>query len=213
MEMREYPSDKEAKAVIVGIGRLMYEKNFVAANDGNISCKVAENAIWITPSGMSKGFLNENMLVKIDMSGKVLEGRAKVSSEYRMHLKVYEQNEEVGAVVHAHPPIATAFAIAGIPLDKPIYAESIAFLGEVPIAPYGRQGTDEIPKNIEPYCNDYKALLLANHGALAWGSDLTEAWYRLESLEHYAMVTMYTKNLGNANELNAEEVAFLKGNR
>ena len=206
-----YTTDKEAKAKIIEIGKRMYAKDFVAANDGNISCKVNDNEIWITPTGVSKGFMQEEMLIKMDLQGNVLAGISKPSSGYRMHLRVYIENTEVGAVVHAHPPVATAFAIVGIALDKPIYAESIAFLGTVPLAPYARQGTDEIPKSIAPYCKEYKALLLANHGALAWGKDLTEAWYRMEALEHYALISMYTQNLGKANVLSKAEVDFLRG--
>ena len=202
--------DKEAQEMILDIGKRIYAKNFVAANDGNISCKVGENAIRITPTGVSKGFMHKEMLIKMDLQGNILEGTHKPSSEYRMHLRVYLENAEVGAVVHAHPPMATAFAVAGIALDQPIYAEALSFLGEVPLAPYGRQGTEAIPEAIAPYCKNYKALLLANHGVLTWGKDLTEAWYRMEAVEHYARILYYTRNLGNANVLNQAEVDYLK---
>ena len=207
----KYLDDKEAKKMIIETGKMMYAKNFVAANDGNISCRVNDNAVWITPAGVSKGFMKEDALIEMDLQGKILAGLSKPSSEYRMHLKVYNENAKVGAVVHAHPPAATAFAVAGLALDKPVYAESVAFLGQVPLAPYARQGTEEIPRAIAPYCQNYKALLLANHGALAWGKDLTEAWYRLEAVEHYALISLYVKNLGQAHELNEEEVNFLLG--
>lgn len=211
MENRRYPTDAEAKKLIVEIGRRMYAKNFVAANDGNISCKVDENTIWTTPTGVSKGFMTEDMLVKLRLDGTVIsQGERGPSSEVKMHLRVYNENPEVGGVCHAHPPISTSFAIAGMSLDRAIYPEALVNLGTVPCVHYETPGSQGIPDSIAPYCKDYNALLLANHGALAWGKDLTEAWYRLESTEHYAMVIMYTGNIiGKANVLSCDQVGEL----
>ena len=211
MENRRYPTDAEAKKLIVEIGRRMYAKNFVAANDGNISCKVDENTIWTTPTGVSKGFMTEDMLVKLRLDGTVIsQGERGPSSEVKMHLRVYNENPEVGGVCHAHPPISTSFAIAGMSLDRAIYPEALVNLGTVPCVHYETPGSQGIPDSVAPYCKDYNALLLANHGALAWGKDLMEAWYRLESTEHYAMVIMYTGNIiGKANVLSCDQVGEL----
>ena len=209
--IHRYPTDEQAKKLIVEIGKRMYQKNFVAANDGNISCKVDDDIIWTTPTGVSKGFMSEDILVKMRLDGTVLsQGPLKPSSEVKMHLRVYNENPEVGGVCHAHPPISTSFAIAGMGLDRAIYPEALVNLGTVPCVHYETPGSQGIPDSIAPYCRDYNALLLANHGALAWGKDLMEAWYRLESAEHYAMVIMYTGNIiGKANVLSCDQVGEL----
>jgi L-fuculose-phosphate aldolase len=207
---QKYYSDIEAKEMICEIGRRVYNRNYVAANDGNISVKVGPNEIWTTPTGVSKGYMNPDMMVKLDLSGKVVFGNLKPSSEVKMHLRVYNENPEVNAVVHAHPPVATSFAIAGIPLDKPVLPEAIVLLGNVPVAPYALPGTQEVPDSIAPYCKTHNAVLLANHGALTWGRDLMEAYFRMESLEHYATILMYSNNiLKKANELSGSQIADL----
>jgi L-fuculose-phosphate aldolase len=206
----KYYSDFEAKKMICEIGRRVYNRNYVAANDGNISVKVGPNAIWTTPTGVSKGFMTPDTMVKMDLSGNVLSGKMKPSSEVKMHLRVYNENPEVNAVVHAHPPVATSFAIAGISLDKPVLPEAVVLLGTVPVAPYALPGTEEVPNSIAPYCKDHNAVLLANHGALTWGRDLIEAYYRMESLEHYATMLMYSNNIiKQANELNCSQISDL----
>lgn len=208
--MTQLNSDMDVKAVICEIGRRMYARSYVAANDGNISIKTDENKIWTTPTGVSKGFMTPDMLVQMDMKGNVLSGTYKPSSEVRMHLRVYEENPEVRAVVHAHPPAATAFAIAGIDLDQAISPEAIVNLGKVAVAPYATPGTQEVPDSIAPYCKDYHAVLLANHGALTWGRNMTEAYFRMESLEHYALMYMYASRLiGHTNELSRDQVSEL----
>ncbi|EGL82400.1 class II aldolase/adducin family protein [Caldalkalibacillus thermarum TA2.A1] len=207
---KKYYSDFEAKKLICEIGKRMYNKNFVAANDGNISVKVGPETIWSTPTGVSKGFMTPDMMVKMDLSGKVLAGKMKPSSEIKMHLRVYQENPEVNAVVHAHPPVATSFAIAGMSLEKPISPEAVVLLGKVPVASYATPGTEEVPESIAPYCKEYNAVLLANHGALTWGRDIFEAYYRMESLEHYALMLMYSNNIINrANELNCSQISDL----
>ena len=209
--VHRYPTDDEAKKMIVEIGRRMYAKNFVAANDGNISCKVDDDLIWTTPTGVSKGFMTEDMMVKMRLDGTVIsQGEKGPSSEVKMHLRIYNENPEVCGVCHAHPPISTSFAIAGLGLDKAIYPEALVNLGTVPCVHYEAPGSQGIPDSIAPYCRDYNALLLANHGAVAWGPSLIDAWYRLESTEHYAMVIMYTGNIiGKANVLSCDQVSEL----
>lgn len=207
MANTKYYSDFEAKKLICEIGVRMYNRNFVAANDGNISVKVSNNSIWCTPTGVSKGFMTPDMLVKMDLNGNVLAGKYKPSSEVKMHLRVYKENPEVNAVVHAHPPVATSFAIAGINLDKAVLPEAVVLLGNVPVAPYATPGSQEVPDSIAPYCKGYNAVLLANHGALTWGSNLIEAYHRMESLEHYATILMYTgKIINQSNELSCNQV-------
>lgn len=208
MILSKYPTDDEAKKMIVDIGRRMYEKNFVAANDGNISVKVDDDIFWTTPTGVSKGFMTEDMMVKMRLDGSIIsQGERGPSSEVKMHLRIYNENPKAGAVCHAHPPVSTSFAIAGMSLDLAIYPEAFVNLGTVPCVHYEAPGSQGIPDSIAPYCRDYNALLLANHGAVAWGSTLTEAWYRLESTEHYAMVIMYTSNIiGKANVLSCQQI-------
>jgi L-fuculose-phosphate aldolase len=207
----KYLNDFAAKELILDIGRRMYNRHYIAANDGNITCKTGPDTIWATPTGVSKGYMKTEELVKMNLDGKVLQqGALKPSSEIKMHLRIYRENPGVQGVCHAHPPVSTSFAIAGISLDKAIYPEALVNLGTVPVVHYEAPGSQGIPDSVAPYCNDYNALLLANHGALTWGESLMEAWYRLEALEHYAMILMYTGNIiGKANVLSCEQVQEL----
>ena len=212
--MSAYPTDREAKTLLLEAGRRLYERGFVASNDGNMSVLVSAGTLWTTPTGVSKGFMTEDMLVKTDLAGTVLEGTRKPSSELKMHLRVYQENPDLRAAVHAHPPAATSFAIAGLPLDRPILPEAIVQLGTVPVAPYAEPGTQAVPDSIAPFCRDYGGVLLANHGALTWGYDLTQAYYRMETLEYYAQVTINSVFLlGRANELTSEQVERLTEQR
>ena len=212
--MSAYPTDREAKTLLLEAGRRLYERGFVASNDGNMSVLVSAGTLWTTPTGVSKGFMTEDMLVKTDLAGTVLEGTRKPSSELKMHLRVYQENPDLRAAVHAHPPAATSFAIAGLPLDRPILPEAIVQLGTVPVAPYAEPGTQAVPDSIAPFCRDYGGVLLANHGALTWGYDLTQAYYRMETLEYYAQVTINAVFLlGRANALTGEQVERLTEQR
>lgn len=207
--MSGYPSIFEAKEEIIDIGRRMYEKGFVAANDGNISCKISPTQILTTPTGVSKGFMTPEMIVRMNIDGTPAEeyGKYRPSSEVKMHLRVYRENPEINAVCHAHPPVATAFSIAGLGLDLPIMTEGIMGLGSVPVAHYATPGTQEVPDSIAPFCKEYNAVLLANHGALTWGDSLTQAFYRLESVEMCATITMYVRDIiGKYNLLSCEQV-------
>lgn len=211
MTFNQYPSDEEARALIVEVGKRMYQKNHVAANDGNITCKVSDDILWATPTGVSKGFMSESELVKMDINGRIIEkGNKLPSSEIKMHLRIYRENSEIRGITHAHPPYSTAFAIAGLPLDRPIYPEAFVNLGVVPCVHYETPGTDGISDSVAPYCKDYHALLLANHGAVTWGDSLMDAFYRLESMEHYAMILMLTDFvLKKANMLSQGQMADL----
>ena len=210
MSKSVYMSEKKAKKAILDIGQRMYVRNFVAANDGNISIRTGENEVWATPTGVSKGFMKKKMLVKVDLEGNVLEGTKKPSSELKMHLRAYQENPELLSVCHAHPPICTCFAIAGIPLDVPVLAEAVITLGDVPVAPYAELGTKEVAEVIAPYCHTHNGVLLANHGAVTWAEDPYSAYYRLESMEYYANILMITgKILKEQNTLTEEQVERL----
>ena len=210
MSKSVYMSEKKAKKAILDIGQRMYVRNFVAANDGNISIRIGENEVWATPTGVSKGFMKKKMLVKVDLEGNVLEGTKKPSSELKMHLRAYQENPELLSVCHAHPPICTCFAIAGIPLDVPVLAEAVITLGDVPVAPYAELGSKEVPEAIAPYCHTHNGVLLANHGAVTWAEDPYSAYYRLESMEYYANILMITgKILKEQNTLTEEQVERL----
>ena len=206
----EYMTEKEAKKAIIDIGQRMYVRGFVAANDGNISVRTSKNEVWATPTGVSKGFMKKKMLVKVDLDGNVLEGTYKPSSELKMHLRAYRENEALRSVCHAHPPICTSFAVAGIPLDSPILAEAVITLGDVPIAPYAELGTEAVPEAIAPYCHTHNGVLLANHGVVTWAEEPYAAYYRLESMEHYAKILLITdKLLGNQQQLSDEQIERL----
>ncbi len=202
-------TDLEIRQQICEIGRRMYQNGFAAANDGNITVKVSEDVFWATPTGVSKGFMTTDMLIKVDGAGQVLEGRRSPSSELKMHLRVYRERPDAGAVVHAHPPKATGFAVAGIPLDQYITSEAIVLLGSVPIAEYGTPSTEEVPDAISKHLRHHDAMLLENHGALTIGHDLINAYYKMETLEHFAKICMNARQLGGAKELSMERIEQL----
>ena len=179
-----YPSEEQAKRDIIEAGRRMYAGAYVAANDGNISARVSENEIWATPTNVSKGFMTEDMLVKLDLDGNVLGGTLRPSSEVKMHLALYREDAAILGVVHAHPPIATAFAAAGIPLDEALLQETVVMLGIVPVVPYTCPGSSELAEKVAPFCCDYNAALLEHHGAVTWAGSVMEAYYRLERVEY-----------------------------
>lgn len=205
-----YMDEKSARRAIIDIGQRMYVRGFVAANDGNISVRTGKNEVWATPTGVSKGYMKKKMLVKVDMDGKVLEGTYKPSSELKMHLRAYRENGDIQSVCHAHPPICTAYAVAGIPLESPILAEAVITLGDVPVAPYAELGTEAVPDAIAPYCHTHNGVLLGNHGAVTWADDPYAAYYRLESMEYYAKILLITDRLiGAQNQLSDEQIARL----
>ena len=197
----------ELKKEIIEIGRRMYEQGYVVANDGNISVRANQDTIWVTPTGVSKGYMSEDMMVKMKLDGSIIEGTHKPSSEVKMHLRVYRENPSVCAVVHAHPPMGTAFAASGLSLDEPILSETASLLGSIPLVPFSTPGTEEVPNAIAPYCNTHCALLLANHGVLTWGSSLMQAYFRLEELEQTAKITAISKFiLKSAKPLTKEQI-------
>ena len=204
-------NEYEIKKQICEIGKRIYDKGMVASNDGNISVKLNDNEFLCTPTGVSKGFMTPEFICKVDANGKVLQANAgfKPSSEIKMHMRVYRERPDVKSVVHAHPLYATSFAIAGIPLDKLIMPEAVIFLGGVPLAEYGTPSTMEIPDAVEKYLPYYDAVLLANHGALAYSDSLLAAYHKMESLEFYAELLFKAKMLGGPKELTPPQVERL----
>jgi len=208
-------SEFELKKLIVEIGRRIWIRGYVAANDGNITVKLNDREILTTPTAVSKGFMTEDMIIKCDLNGKVLSGNSKYrpSSEVKMHLEVYKERPDVQSVVHAHPPYATSFAVAGIPLNKCVLPEAILVIGAVPIAPYGLPSTMEIPDKIRPFIKTSDAILLENHGALTLGSDLLNAYHKMETLEHTANIVWKAMQMGNVQVLPQNERDRLMGLR
>ena len=205
--MNEY----EIKKLMCDIGRRVYGRGMLAANDGNFSVKLNDNEFLCTPTGVSKGFMTPEYICKVNAKGEVIQANAgfRPSSEIKMHMRVYAKRPDVGAVVHAHPSYATSFAIAGIPLTAPIMPEAVIALGCVPIAEYGTPSTNEIPDNLEKYLPYFDAVLLENHGALTWSTDLLSAYHKMESLEFYAELLYKSRQLGGAKEFSDEQIKKL----
>ncbi|MCC6446635.1 MAG: class II aldolase/adducin family protein [Armatimonadetes bacterium] len=202
-------NEQTQREIMVEIGRRLWQRNMVAANAGNFSVKLADNMVIATPTGVSKGFMTPDMMVKVDFQGNTLEGDGKASSEIKMHIAVYEARPDIVAVMHAHPVTATAFAVAGQALDQPILTEVVPTLGPIPLAPYATPSTDEVPDSIRSFLPIAEAILLANHGALTYGKDLWDAYYKMEILEHSAQVALTARTLGGAQSLTDEQVQQL----
>lgn len=199
---------------IVEVGRRMYRKGLVVATEGNISVRLAPQRVLMTPTGAWKGFLNPADMVVVDLNGKAgpqgpPPGQRRPSMEYPMHRGIYRVRADVRAIVHAHPPVATGFAVAGIPLDQPILAEAVLVLGPVPVVPYATPATEALPEAIAPYAAKHNALLLGNHGAVTMGRDLWEAYARMEILEHLAVIQLVARVLGRAEAIPPAEVQKL----
>ncbi len=199
----------EHRRDIVEVGRRLYGKGFIAAGDGNISVRMGPDRILTTPSGRNKGRLDPEDLVVTDGQGRKLYGRFEPSSELEMHLVMYQEREEIGAVVHAHPPHASGFAVAGIAMDQPLLSEVILTLGKVPLAQYGTPTTPELAEAVRPHARA-DGILLANHGALTVGYDVFHAYDRMETLEHSAMIYVVARTLGSEKPLSEEHVVKLK---
>lgn len=198
----------ELREQICDICHKMWQLGWVAANDGNVSAKLSDGTFLATPTGISKSFITPEKLVRIDAQGKVLDGLAgyRPSSEIKMHMRCYEEREDVGAVLHAHPPVATGYAVAHVPLDEYSMIETVLTLGSVPVTPYGTPSTYEVPDAIAPYLSSHDAVLLANHGALTVGADAITAYYRMETLELFAKISLNAHLLGGAVELSKDNI-------
>jgi L-fuculose-phosphate aldolase len=202
-----------ASAAIVHVCRRLYERGLVAGPDGNVSVRLTDDSILVTPSGLSKVDVEPEDLVLVDLAGAVLQGRRRPSSELRMHLRIYQRRADARAVVHAHPPTATGFAAAGQSFMAPVLPEVILQMGGVPIVSYATPGTDELADTFDPYLDRHDAFLMANHGATTLGPTLGLAHQRMESLEHAARIILTARMLGRVNELTATDVEALRASR
>ncbi len=197
---REYARD------IVEVGKLVFQKGWVAANDGNISIRLDDERIMCTPTGVSKGMMSVDDIIVVDYEGNKISGRLERTSEIMMHLTIYNIRPDVDSVVHAHPPTATGFAAAGRALDTALLPEVIIGLGCVPLAGYGLPGTDALTEPMLPLIPKYDALLLGNHGAVSYGKDVMQAYFRMETVEHFARINFVAEMLGGAKALPRLEV-------
>ena len=199
----------EIKKEICDIGKRIYDHGFVAANDGNISVKVGPNEFYCTPTGVSKGFMTPDMIIKIDANGNKIDGKLNPSSEIKMHMRVYQERPDANAVVHAHPPVATAFTVAGVELDQYILPEAILTIGHVPTCDYGMPSTMEIPESLMPYIQKHDAFLLKNHGALTVGCNLMKALFIMEEVEFNAKICKNAMELGAVHEIPNDQLKKL----
>ena len=198
---------------LVMVGQRMYERNYIASNDGNISARLDKNRVVITPSGVSKGFIKPEEMVVVDMEGTVQNGNKKPSSELLLHLQMYKNRPDVNSVCHAHPVYATAFAVARIPLDKYVLPEVIIALGKIPLVEYGTPGTEELYKSILKKIKQYDGFLLANHGVLTLGKNIVSAYHKLETIEHFAQIAFISQQLGPMSVLDKKQVKKLFNQR
>jgi L-fuculose-phosphate aldolase len=203
-------AESALRADIVEVGRRMYARAYTASNDGNISVRLGADRLLMTPKSVCKGFMTPDMMCITDLEGRKLQGDRDPSSEMLMHLEVYRQRPDVQAVVHAHPPTATGFAVAGIPLDRAVLAEVLTTLGSIPIAEYATPSTKALPAAVRKYIKAHDGMLLANHGALTVGADLYGAYYKMETIEHFAKISLVARLLGQENLLSREEVTRLQ---
>jgi L-fuculose-phosphate aldolase len=194
---------------IVRFAQMLHTQGFVAATDGNLSVRLDSGRVMVTPTGFSKGAVQPEDMVVVDMQGRKLSGSRNASSEIGMHLTIYKMRPDVGAVVHAHPCTATGFASAGIALDEPLCSEIVVTLGSVPLAPYATTGTAELSQSLAPFIPNHNAILMANHGVVTYGADIQQAYLRMEAVEHYAKIVLVARQLGRAEWLDGREIERL----
>ena len=197
-------SEDALRREIVEAGRRLYENGLVCATDGNLSARLSDREILVTPSGVCKGHMTEDMLSKFDIDGNLLEHTLAPSSEAKLHLAIYRRNPKIRAVCHAHPLVASTFAAANVALDQMFLLESVMFLGVIPVAPYAPPGSIELAEGAAQYALEYNGALLEHHGAVAWGDSVTQALHHMERIEHTANVMMYSKMMGFTRTLNKE---------
>jgi L-fuculose-phosphate aldolase len=201
--------ERQYRREIVRFGRMLHERGYVAATDGNLSLRLDEGRILATPTAMCKSMMQPSDMVIVDLDGNRLAGRRNVSSEIAMHMLIYKLRPDVRGIVHAHPPTATGFAAAGLALNQPLVCEVVIGLGSIPLASYGTPGTNELSDALEPLVPDYDAILMSNHGVVAYGSDLHQAYMKMETVEHFAQIALVTHILGRQKPLGGEELEKL----
>jgi L-fuculose-phosphate aldolase len=202
-------AERKHREEIVRYGRMLHERGFVAAMDGNLSVRLRNDRILVTPTCVSKGAMNPADMVIVDLEGHRVSGRRNVTSEIGMHLLIYRLRPDVRAIVHAHPPTATGFAASGIPLTEPLVCEVVMGLGCIPLARYGTPGTSELAQTLEPYVPNYDAILMSNHGVVTYGDTLEHAYMKMETVEHFAQIALVTHLLGRQQPLKDVEIEKL----
>jgi L-fuculose-phosphate aldolase len=202
-------SEDEHRRDICTAGRWAHAHGWVAATDGNISVRLDPKRVLTSPTAISKGMMTPDDLVITDLQGQKLAGRRNPSSELAMHLLIYKRRPDIHAVVHAHPIVATGFAAAGLPLNKALISEVVLALGCIPVARYGTPGTPELTEALEPLVQNYDSILMANHGVVSYGADLLSAYFRMETTEHFARVSLVTELLGKQVLLSSADVEKL----
>src|SRR5437879_11238511 len=202
-------TERQHRRDIVSFGRALHERGYVAAMDGNLSVRLGENRILATNNAMWKGVMRPSNLVSVDMQGRRMGGKRDVSSEIAMHLLIYRLRPDIHGIVHAHPPTATGFAAAGLALNQPLVCEVVIGLGSIPLAKYGTPGTPELTDALEPLVPQYDAILMSNHGVVAYGSDLNHAYMKMETVEHMSQIALVTHLLGRQQPLGSEELEEL----
>jgi L-fuculose-phosphate aldolase len=204
-------TEDELRRDLARFGRLLHRLGFMPGTSGNLSVRLDRQRLLVTPTGMSKFLMRADDMVIVDLDGRQLGGARRVTSEIGLHVAVYKHREDVGAVIHSHPPIATAFACAGRGLDEHLCQEAVMTLGAVPLAPYATSGTYEVAESITPFIPAHEAILMANHGAVAYGADLLQAFQRMETLEHLAQIGLIAQQLGTPEFLSAQRIDDLQG--
>src|SRR5437868_12024814 len=199
-------SEREYRQDILEVGKLVYQKGWVAANDGNISVRLDQHRVLCTCTGVSKGMMTADDLIVCDLEGNKIEGSRDRTSELAMHLTIYQMRPDIFSVLHAHPPVATGFAVAGRPLNLALLPEVIIGLGCVPLADYGLPGTSALTDGMLPYIPKYDAILMGNHGSVCYGEDVYKAFFKMETVEHFARISLVAELLGGANVLPKMEV-------
>jgi len=203
------PTERKYREEILRFGRMLHERCFVAAMDGNLSIRLKNDRILVTPTGLSKGAMKPADMVVVDLEGNRVAGHRNVTSEIGMHLLIYRMRSDVDAIVHAHPPTATGFAAAGIPLTEPLVCEVVMGLGCIPLARYGTPGTSELAQTLEPYVPSYDAILMSNHGVVTYADTLERAYMKMETVEHFAQIALVTHLLGRQQPLKQVEIEKL----
>jgi L-fuculose-phosphate aldolase len=202
-------AERKHREEIVRYGRMLHERGFVAAMDGNLSVRLDDQRILVTPTCISKGAMRSGDMVIVDLDGERVAGRRNVTSEIGMHLLIYRTRPDITAIVHAHPPTATGFAAAGMPLTEPLVCEVVMGLGCIPLARYGTPGTSELAKTLEPYVPHYDAILMSNHGVVTYGDTIEHAYMKMETVEHFAQIALVTHLLGRQQPLTGVDVEKL----
>ncbi|HWB84824.1 MAG TPA: class II aldolase/adducin family protein [Bryobacteraceae bacterium] len=206
-------TEREYREDIIQIGKLVFQKGWVAANDGNITVRLDDQRVLATPTGVCKGLMHPDDLIIVDLQGNKISGRKERTSEFAMHAKIYEMRPDVKSVVHAHPPVSTGYATAGRSLNLALLPEVIIGLGCVPVADYGLPGTPALTEPMLPYIPKYDAILMGNHGAVCYGEDVFKAYFRMETLEHFARIQLVAELLGGPKVLPRAEVDKLLDSR